>query len=79
MDLAKRWTFDWKSIEVGHPRHPRNPYERAGLPQGDADFGYPVHVVYVFDHATTIDAEYWMTHDAQGRWWIVALCRPSAD
>jgi hypothetical protein len=76
MDLSRQWTFDWKTIEVGQPRHPRNPYERAGLPHGDADFGYPVHVVYLFNHATTIDADYWMTHDAQNHWWIVALCRP---
>ena len=76
VDLGKRWSFDWKTIEVGAPRHPQNPYERAGLPQGDADFGYPVHVVYVFNKTTAIDSDYWMTHDAQGRWWIVALCRP---
>lgn len=76
VDLAGRWTFDWKTIEVGQPRHPRNPYERAGLPQGDADYGYPVHVAYVFNGQATIDSDYWMTHDAQGRWWIVALCQP---
>lgn len=76
VDLAGKWTFDWKTIEVGQPRHPQNPYERAGLPQGDADFGYPVHVTYVFNRTTTIDSQYWMTHDARGRWWIVAVCRP---
>ena len=76
VDLSRQWSFDWKTIEVGQPRHPQNPYERAGLPQGDADFGYPVHVTYVFNRATTIDSQYWMTHDAQGRWWIVAVCRP---
>jgi hypothetical protein len=76
MDLSRQWTFDWKTVEVGQPRHPRNPYERAGLPKADDDFGYPVHVVYVFNHTTTIDADYWMTHDARGRWWIAALCRP---
>ena len=76
VDLSHQWTFDWKTIEVGQPRHPQNPYERAGLPQGDADFGYPVHVVYVFNHDTTIDQQYWMTHDPQGHWWIVAICRP---
>jgi hypothetical protein len=75
MDLAKQWTFDWKTIQVGQARHPQNAYERAGL-RGDADFGYPVHVTYVFNHATTIDADYWMTHDAQNNWWIVAVCRP---
>jgi hypothetical protein len=76
MDLSKQWTFDWKTIDVGQARHPRNPLERVGLAAADADFGYPVHVVYVFNHATTIDAQYWMTHDARGRWWIVPLCRP---
>lgn len=76
MDLSNQWTFDWKTIEVGQPRHPQNAYERAGLPQGDADFGYPVHVTYVFDRAYTVDSDYWMTHDTQGRWWIVAICRP---
>jgi hypothetical protein len=43
---------------------------------GNDDFGYPVHVVYVFNHGETIDAQYWMTHDAQNRWGIVAVCRP---
>ena len=76
MDLANQWTFDWKTIAVGQPRHPRNAYERAGLPQGEADFGYPVHVTYVFNRAYTVDSDYWMTHDAQGRWWIAAICRP---
>ena len=76
MDLSNQWTFDWKTIDVGQLRHPRNAYERAGLPQGDADFGYAVHVVYVFNHQATIDDEYWMTHDAPNRWWIAALCRP---
>ena len=74
MDLSKQWTFDWKTIQVGQARHPQNAYERAGL-SGNADYGYPVHVVYVFDHMT-IDSQYWMTHDAQNNWWIVAVCRP---
>jgi len=76
MDVKKQWAFDWKTIEVGQAHHPRNNFERAGLPQGEADFGYPVHVVYVFNRQATIDDEYWMTHDAQNRWWIPALCRP---
>ena len=76
IDLSRQWTFDWKTVEVGQARHPQNPYERAGLPRGEADFGYPVHVVYVFDRAYTVDSTYWMTHDAEGRWWIVAVCRP---
>ena len=76
MDHARQWTFDWKTIDVGQARHPRNAYERAGLPGGDADFGYPVHVVYDFNHLGLVDSDYWMTHDAQGRWWIVAICRP---
>ena len=75
MDLSKQWTFDWKTVEVGQARHPQNAYERAGL-RGEDDFGYPVHVVYVFDHAYTVDSTYWMTHDAQNNWWIVAVCRP---
>jgi len=76
MDIKKQWTFDWKTIAVGPARHPRNTFERAGLPRGEADFGYAVHVVYVFNHQATIDDEYWMTHDAQNHWWIAALCRP---
>ena len=76
MDLSGQWTFDWKTIEVGRPRHPQNAYERSGLPKAGDDFGYPVHVVYVFNRTTTIDGQYWMTHDAQNRWWIAALCRP---
>ena len=76
MDLAKQWTFDWKTIDVGQARHPQNAYERAGLPKANDDFGYPVHVVYVFNHGETIDATYWMTHDAQNHWWIAAICRP---
>jgi hypothetical protein len=24
----------------------------------------------------TVDSQYWMTHDAQNQWWIVAVCRP---
>ena len=75
MDVKKQWTFDWKTIEVGPPRHPQNAYERAGL-RGDADFGYSVHVVYVFNRQATIDDQYWMTHDPQNHWWIAALCRP---
>jgi hypothetical protein len=74
MDLSKQWTFDWKTIDVGQARHPRNAYERAGL-RGDDDYGYPVHVVYGFNHMT-VDSQYWMTHDAQNNWWIVAVCRP---
>lgn len=74
IDLSKQWSFDWKTIEVGQPRHPRNAYERAGL-RGDADYGYPVHVVYGFNKMT-VDSQYWMTHDAQNNWWIVAVCRP---
>jgi hypothetical protein len=75
MDLAKQWTFDWKTIDIGQPRHPRNAYERAGL-RGDDDYGYPVHVVYAFNRTMTVDSQYWMTHDAQNNWWIVAVCRP---
>jgi hypothetical protein len=75
MDLAKQWSFDWKTVAVGQARHPKNAYERAGL-RGEEDFGYPVHVTYVFDHAYTIDADYWMTHDAQNNWWIAAICTP---
>ena len=76
MDLSNQFTFDWKTIAVGQLRHPQNAYERAGLAGGDADFGAPVHVTYLFNGRYTVDSEYWMTHDAQGRWWIVAICRP---
>src|SRR6202012_1562049 len=42
MDVSRQWTFDWKTIEVGQPRHPQNAYERSGLPKAADDFGYPV-------------------------------------
>lgn len=74
-DLKGQWSFDWKAVDIGPARHPRNAYERVGL-RGEDDYGYPVHVVYVFNHRTMIDDEYWLTHDAQNRWWIAALCRP---
>lgn len=76
MDLAGQWTFDWKSIEVGPARHPQNPYERSGLADPDAAFGYPVHAVFVFNHTETIDARYWMTQDQAGHWRIPSMCRP---
>lgn len=76
IDLSHQWTFDWKTIEVGQARHPQNAYERIGLAHPEADFGYPVRVVYVFNRSTTIDGQYWMTHDPAGRWWIAAVCRP---
>jgi len=75
VDLSNQFTFDWKTIDVGQLRHPKNAYERAGLPQGDADVGAPVHVTYVFNGRYTVDSDYWMTHDAQGRWSIIAVCR----
>ena len=28
MDLSKQWAFDWKTVDVGQARHPRNAYER---------------------------------------------------
>lgn len=76
IDLAGQWTFDWKSIEVGPPRHAQNPYEKGGLADPEAGLGYPVRAVYVFNHTRTIDAHYWMTQDQAGRWRIPGLCRP---
>lgn len=76
IDLSGQWTFDWKTIEVGPPRHAQNAYERSGLADPDKAFGYPVHAVYVFNHIETVDARYWMTQDAAGRWRIPNMCRP---
>lgn len=76
MDVSGQWTFDWKSIEIGPARHPLNAYEKTGLADPDAAFGYPVHAVFDFNHIETIDARYWMTQDSAGRWRIPSLCRP---
>jgi hypothetical protein len=76
IDLSGQWTFDWKSIEVGAPRHAQNAYERSGLTDPETGFGYPVRAVYVFNHIETIDARYWATQDQTGRWRIPGLCRP---
>ena len=27
MDVGNKWVFDWKLLEIGAPRHPRNSYE----------------------------------------------------
>ena len=67
------WTFEWKSITVGEPRHPLNPYEAIGHPDRDF-YGYPVRVVYNFNGVELIDANYWFSQDTQGRWQLPFLC-----
>jgi hypothetical protein len=77
IDLGNKWSFDWKVLEVGAPRHPRNAYEAlyAPLPAARANmFGYPVHVVFSVNGRADIDAVYWLTRDASGRWQIPAIC-----
>ena len=78
IDLSHTWSFSWKLIEVGAPRHPRNDYEALYAPAGEARakaYGYPVHVVYSVNGRTEIDAVYWLARDPSGHWQIPAVCR----
>jgi hypothetical protein len=77
MDLGDKWTFDWKLLEIGVPRHPRNSYEALYAPAGagrSALYGYPVHVVFSVNGHADIDAVYWLIRDPGGHWQIPAIC-----
>ena len=77
MDLGNKWSFDWKRLEIGVARHPRNSYEAAYAPPGTARwmaYGYPVHVVFSINGRADIDAVYWLIGDAGGHWQIPAIC-----
>jgi hypothetical protein len=77
MDLGNKWTFDWKVLDIGVARHPRNSYEALYAPPGTVRanaYGYPVHVVFSVNGQADIDAMYWLTRDAAGHWQIPAIC-----
>jgi len=77
MDVAGKWQFEWKTLEIGAPRHPRNNYEALSFLGGEArrsDYGYPVHVVYNLVGLAHIDSVYWLIRDASGHWEIPAVC-----
>ena len=72
MDAGNRWHFEWKTLEIGAPRHPRNNYEGGAARR--EDYGYPVHVVYNLVGLADVDAVYWLIRDANGHWQIPAIC-----
>lgn len=77
MDSGGTWRFDWKVLEIGAPRHPRNNYEALSFLGGEgrlSDYGYPVHVVYSLVGLAEIDSVYWLIRDANGHWEIPAVC-----
>ena len=77
IDVGRRWHFEWKTIEIGKPRHPQNNTEALAFSGGAgrrADYGYPVHAVYALSGLADIDAIYWLIRDDKGRWRIPALC-----
>jgi hypothetical protein len=77
MDIGDHWSFDWKLLEIGAPRHPRNSYEALYAPAGagrSALYGYPVHVVFSVNGHADIDAVYWLIRDPGGHWQIPAIC-----
>jgi len=77
MDVAGKWRFDWKVLEIGAARHPRNNYEALSFLGGAgrrSDYGYPVHVVYSLVGLAEIDSVYWLIRDAAGHWEIPAVC-----
>jgi hypothetical protein len=77
MDIANKWSFDWKRLEVGTPRRARNSYEALYAPAGSARatlYGYPVHVIFSVNGHQDIDSVYWLVRDAAGHWQIPALC-----
>ena len=77
MDVTGNWQFQWKTLEIGAPRHPRNNYEALAFPGGEgrrSDYGYPVHVVYSLVGLADIDSVYWLIRDAGGHWEIPAIC-----
>ena len=69
MDVAGKWRFEWKTLQIGAPRHPQNNYEGRR-----SDYGYPVHVVYSLVGLADIDSVYWLIRDAGGHWQIPAIC-----
>jgi hypothetical protein len=77
MDLGNKWGFNWKRLDIGAARHPRNSYEALYAPPGTARwsaYGYPVHVVFSVNGRADIDAVYWLIGDAGGHWQIPAIC-----
>ncbi len=77
MDSDNKWRFDWKLLEIGAPRHPRNKLEALAPFGGEgrySDYGYPVHVVYSLGALAAIDSVYWLIRDASGHWQIPAVC-----
>jgi hypothetical protein len=77
MDISGTWHFEWKVLEIGPPRHPRNNYEALSFLGGQgrrSDYGYPVHVVYSLVGLAEIDSVYWFIRDADGHWEIPAVC-----
>jgi hypothetical protein len=77
MDIGDKWSFEWKLLEIGAPRHPRNSYEALYAPAASASanlYGYPVHVMFSVNGRAAIDAVYWLIRDARGHWQIPALC-----
>jgi hypothetical protein len=78
IDIANKWSFDWKRLEIGAPRRPRNSYEAlyapAGSARADSLYGYPVHVVFSVNGRATIDSIYWLVRDSAGHWQIPAVC-----
>jgi hypothetical protein len=77
MDLGNEWSFEWKRLDIGTARHPRNSYEALYAPQGTGRwnaYGYPVHVAFSLNGRANIDAIYWLIGDASGHWQIPAIC-----
>jgi hypothetical protein len=77
MDIGNKWSFEWKLLEVGAARHPRNSYEGLYAPAAAAWanlYGYPVHVVFSVNGRPDIDSIYWLIRDAGGHWQIPAIC-----
>jgi hypothetical protein len=77
MDIAGKWSFDWKRLQIGAPRRARNSYEALYAPEGSARaglYGYPVHVIFSVNGGADIDAVYWLVRDASGHWQIPAVC-----
>jgi hypothetical protein len=77
IDIGDKWSFDWKLLEIGAPRHPRNSYEALYAPAGAGlahIYGYPVHVVFSVNGRENIDSVYWLIRDAAGHWQIPAIC-----
>jgi hypothetical protein len=75
--LGPDWKVDWKRLDIGPARAPRNAFEAMNtseMGQSRPGPGYPVRVVYVLNGQWTIDAEYFVIKNAAGRWQIPAVC-----